>query len=146
MEFLYWHWVVLGIGLVLLELIIPSFTALWFGLGAIVVGLVLVVDPAASLTFQIACWAIVSAVLTLLWFKFLKPSVKHTGSIEQKDIEGETGLVIVKPLPHKSGTVRFSTPLLGIDEWAFTSDDQVEIGDQVQVIDINEHVLKVIKK
>ncbi|RYZ92270.1 MAG: NfeD family protein, partial [Moraxellaceae bacterium] len=29
-----WHWVVLGIGLILFELMLPSFTALWFGVAA----------------------------------------------------------------------------------------------------------------
>ena len=31
---LWWHWIVLGIILVLMELVVPSFTIFWFGLGA----------------------------------------------------------------------------------------------------------------
>ena len=30
----WWHWVLGGLGLVLLELALPSFFVIWFGLGA----------------------------------------------------------------------------------------------------------------
>ena len=35
----WWHWVVGGIVLILAELAIPSFFIVWFGLGALLVGL-----------------------------------------------------------------------------------------------------------
>jgi membrane protein implicated in regulation of membrane protease activity len=34
MQMLYWHWLVFGILLVIAEIFIPSFTIMWFGLGA----------------------------------------------------------------------------------------------------------------
>jgi len=145
MELLYWHWVVFGIGLVLFELIIPSFTALWFGLGAIFVGLLLVISPELSLTLQISCWAGVSAALTLTWFKVLKPSHKIVGQVSLQDVEGEIGLVIIKPSGNRLGKVRFSTPLKGHDEWEFKTDESVNVGDQIQVVNISENIL-VMKK
>jgi len=145
MELFYWHWVVFGIGLVLFELIIPSFTALWFGLGAIFVGLLLVISPELSLTLQISCWAGVSAALTFTWFKVLRPSHKIVGNVSLHDVDGEIGLVISKPSANKLGKVRFSTPLEGYDEWEFKIEESVHIGDQVQVINISENIL-VMKK
>jgi len=38
MQFLWWHWIVLGIVVVLLELAVPAFFLVWFGLGALIVG------------------------------------------------------------------------------------------------------------
>ena len=35
----WWHWIVGGIVLVLAELAIPSFFIVWFGLGALLTGL-----------------------------------------------------------------------------------------------------------
>jgi membrane protein implicated in regulation of membrane protease activity len=35
-QLLYWHWLVIGMILVVGEIFIPSFTILWFGLGALV--------------------------------------------------------------------------------------------------------------
>ena len=146
MELLYWHWIVLGIGLVLLELLIPSFTALWFGLGAISVGFMLLFDPTLSLTFQVSFWASVSAILTLSWFKYFKPEPKHGGNVSLADVEGEVGLVISKPSGGRSGKVRFSTPLQGVDEWHFKSDEDLEAGDQIEVIGIKDSVLKMKKR
>ncbi len=141
MEILYWHWIVFGIGLVLLELMIPSFTALWFGLGAVSVGLILIMMPSLTLTIQITMWALISAFLTTLWFKFLKPDLKHGGQVVLSDVEGEKGLVIIKPLASRCGKVRFSTPLLGVDEWEFQTEGEVEIGDQIQVVDVKNNIL-----
>ena len=145
MEFLFWHWIVFGIGLVLFELVIPSFTALWFGLGGIFVGLLLVIFPTLSLTVQISCWAAISVALTVMWFKVLKPSHHITDNVSLQDVDGEIGLVITKPSDNKLGKVRFSTPLKGHDEWDFKTDETVNIGDQVQVTGISENNL-VMKK
>ena len=41
MSFEWWHWIVLGIGLVIAELAVPAFFVIWFGLGALLVGLAL---------------------------------------------------------------------------------------------------------
>ena len=68
----YWHWLVLGMILIIAEIFVPSFTILWFGLGAIVVALILLVFPNMSLAWQLAVWAVSSSVLTFLWFIFIK--------------------------------------------------------------------------
>ena len=41
MDFEWWHWIVLGIALVIAELAVPAFFVIWFGLGALLVGLAL---------------------------------------------------------------------------------------------------------
>ena len=51
-KLLYWHWLVFGMLLMLLELVVPSFTIFWFGLGGLVVGLLLLLVD-FSLTWQI---------------------------------------------------------------------------------------------
>ena len=43
-QLLYWHWLVLGMLLVAGEIFIPSFNILWFGLGALLVGLLLLLE------------------------------------------------------------------------------------------------------
>jgi membrane protein implicated in regulation of membrane protease activity len=146
MDLLYWHWIVFGIALVLFELMIPSFTALWFGLGAILVGFLLTIWADLSLTFQISCWALVSAGLTLMWFKVLRPPHKISGEVALHEVEGEVGLVIAKPFEDRPGKVRFSTPLKGHDEWDFKCDEALDTGDQIQVIDIADNILLMKKR
>jgi len=64
----WWHWVLGGLGLVLLELALPSFFVIWFGLGALLVGLSMLALPTLSLTAQIALWITTSVMMVVLWF------------------------------------------------------------------------------
>jgi len=70
-QMLYWHWLVLGLLLVVGEIFIPSFTILWFGLGALVVGLIELFVP-MSLSTQVLLWTLSSVGFTLIWFKIIK--------------------------------------------------------------------------
>ena len=145
MEMLYWHWVILGILLILFELVIPSFTAMWFGLGAIIVGVFLWFQPDMSGSFQIIFWACLSGLLTFFWFRYFKP--KRDSRHAQKDeVEGELGLVVTLSSAARPGVVRFASPLLGEDEWQIKSDDVLEIGQQVIVSDVENNILTVRKR
>ena len=48
-EVLYWYWMVLGLILIVAEIFIPSFTILWFGIGAMLVGMTMLVVDILSL-------------------------------------------------------------------------------------------------
>lgn len=146
-ELLYWHWIVFGIGLILLEVFIPSFTALWFGAGAVLVGLLLALFPEMSATLQVVLWSAFSCTFTWLWFKFLKPlSVDKTkAGLSLEAIQGEVGQVLSVPDGERRGVLRFPAPILGSDEWSFITQDQLAIGDRVRVIDISGNSLIVTK-
>lgn len=147
-ELLYWHWVVFGIALMLLEIFIPSFTALWFGAGAVVVGLLMLLFPAMSLTTQVILWTVLSGTLTWGWFKYLKPlSIDKTkAGLSREAIVGEVGQVLTVPTEARRGMLRFPAPVLGSDEWQFISQDQLSIGDRVRVIDVSGNSLIVAKQ
>jgi membrane protein implicated in regulation of membrane protease activity len=53
MELVWWHWMILGLALGLLELVVPAFFVIWFGLGALLVGIVMLVAPDMAFTSQI---------------------------------------------------------------------------------------------
>ena len=147
LELVYWHWVVIGIALVLLEIFIPSFTALWFGAGAIIVGILLAVFPGLPIVAQILLWALLSSLLTWSWFKYLKPLSKDKtkAGLSREAITGEVGQVLVTPNDGRKGKLRFPAPVLGDDEWEFIAQDEVAIGDRVRVIDVSGNSLIVVK-
>lgn len=144
----YWHWLVFGMVLVIAELIIPSFTIFWFGLGGIIIGGVLLVAPQTSFTWQLFLWAIASGAMTFLWFKCFKPLMadRTKAGISREAIMGETGQVIRAPEADKRGVVRFTTPLLGAEEWPFICEQKVAAGDRVAVTDISGNTLIVTKR
>jgi membrane protein implicated in regulation of membrane protease activity len=145
MAMLYWHWLVLGMLLAMAEIFVPSFTLLWFGAGAFVVGLISWLAP-LSFTAQLWLWVISSVLFTIGWFKLLKPLMAdHTkAGLAREAAIGETGQVIRLPIAGGRGRVRFTTPLMGDDEWDFIAADDgaaLELGDRVFVKEISGNTL-----
>lgn len=146
-EILYWHWVVLGVLLMLSEIALTTFFVLWFGIAAVLMGGVLFVVPGIDLTWQILIWTILSSVLAFFWFKFLKPlSIDKTkAGLSREAIVGEVGQVISVPHDGMRGRLRFPAPILGTDEWLIISQDTLAEGDRVRVKDVSGNSLIVEK-
>lgn len=147
MTIAWWHWLVLGMCLIGLELLIPSFTIIWFGLGAVAVALLILVVPSVPLWLQVLLWAIASVLFTLMWFKYLRPKNSRTHAGQSKEaLVGETGIIIRGTADsYAKGTVRFRIAILGADEWTCFADEPLNVGDTVQVEDIEGQMLKVRK-
>lgn len=147
MTIAWWHWLVLGFCLIGLELLIPSFTIIWFGLGAVAVALLVLVVPGVPLWLQVLLWAIASVTFTLMWFKYLRPKNSRTHAGQSKEaLIGETGIIIRGTVDsYAKGTVRFRIAILGADEWTCYADELLSVGDTVQVEDIEGQMLKVRK-
>lgn len=145
-ETVYWHWLVLGIILIIAEIFIPSFTILWFGLGAVLVGTVMVLVD-LDFSMQILLWTIASVAFAVLWFWLLKPRAEDRNNTElaRQASVGEAGKVIKLPTETTNGKLRFSTPVLDQDEWEFICEDQVQLGDRLHIKEISGNHL-VVKK
>jgi inner membrane protein len=144
MQLLWWHWMVFGVVLVLLELAVPSFFLVWFGVGAILVGIVLAMLPSLSFSWQILTWIACSVVFVALWFRIFKPGLHKTRSGMAKGAAiGEVGLVTREIRPHGTGEVRFQKPLLGADVWESMADEEIRMGERVRVLDVEGNILKV---
>ena len=147
MQMEWWYWIVIGFCLIGLELIVPSFTIIWFGLGALVVGAISGVCSGLPVAAQVALWSLTSVCFTLLWFKFLKPKGDRThAGMSKEGIVGETGIIIRGTEDsYGRGTVRFRISVLGADEWNCYSNKILTVGDSVRVVDIEGQILKVTK-
>ena len=137
----YWHWIVLGLLLVITEIFITSFVVIWFGVSALIVGGVLLLFN-LGLPAQLFLWGALSAVSLAAWFKFVRPKMKDVSlsGMSRERIIGQEGMVIdVKETDR--GTVRFSLPVLGDDEWPFICKSPVAVGDRVTVSDLSGNTL-----
>ncbi|MFA5631016.1 MAG: NfeD family protein [Porticoccaceae bacterium] len=145
-QILYWHWLILGIALVIAEIFLVSFTALWFGLGAVAVGILAAVFP-LSIQMQLLLWILISGALAVFWFHYFRPRMtdKTKAGIAREAAVGEAGTVVRLPREQGRGRVRFTTPVLGDDEWEFICEQPVELGDRVYIKDFSGNSLIVIK-
>ena len=140
----WWTWVVGGIALILAELAIPSFFIVWFGLGAILVGLLMLVIPDLSLTAQLAVWTVASLAMVVLWFRVFKQSFYRTRiGTADGGVIGEIGVLVSAVAPFERGRVRFQRPLLGSEEWVCLADSPIAAGERVRVMAVEGSYLKV---
>lgn len=68
----YWHWWLLGVALLTLEMFAPGVFFLWLGLAAGVVGALVLVQPGMFWHWQVLVFAVLSVALIVvgrLWFK-----------------------------------------------------------------------------
>lgn len=140
----WWYWLVAGIVLVVAELAVPAMVLVWFGLGGILVGLILLAIPSLSLTAQIAIWTLASVGLVVLWFKLFKPSLHKTRvGMSTAAVLGEVGMLTRDVAPFQKGQVRFQKPIVGSDVWDCIADEAIKSGDRVKVLGIEGSFLKV---
>jgi len=145
-ELLWWHWAVLGFGLVLAELIMPSFVIIWFGLGGFLVMAALLIAPALSLTAQVLIWTASSIAMMVLWFRVFRRSYhKILIGRSSANVIGEIGMITAPVEPFKNGKVRFQKPLVGSDLWDCSAEEKIEIGARVRVASIDGNIVTVKK-
>lgn len=147
MELAWWQWMVLGLGLGLLELFVPSFFIIWFGLGALLVGVALLVVPGMAFSTQILLWTAASVAMTVLWFKVLRKDGGKTRSGQADTALGEIGVLVrAIELPGTEsgrGEVRFQKPVMGSDVWPCLADEAIAAGERVRVLAVDGQLLKV---
>jgi membrane protein implicated in regulation of membrane protease activity len=140
----WWHWAVLGIGLIIAELAVPAFFIVWFGLGALLVSVVVLVAPSLGLTAQLLTWTVASVAMVVIWFRIFKPGMHKTRiGMSDSNIVGEVGMLTRDVEPYQKGQVRFQKPLVGSESWECISDEVIKSGERVKVLGIEGSFLKV---
>ena len=144
-DILPWHWIVGGCFLIISEVFLASFFIMWFGIAAILVGVINSLFPQVSFPWLVVLWAFLTSTLAFLWFKLLKPlAVDRTkAGLSKESIVGQNGQVIYAPEHNGRGKLRFPAPILGSDEWPFLSENELVVGDRVTVVDVAGNTLVV---
>lgn len=142
MEMQWWIWLVFGVALILLELVLPTFFILWFGIGAVLVSLIALLAPDLQLDMQVLLWVLFSSVTTVLWFKLFrrkKADVRWTAD----SVIGEVGLLTASVSEFQKGRVRFQKPILGNEEWTCIADSDIAAGERVRLTAIEGNTARV---
>lgn len=74
----FWHWWVLGVTLIILEVFAPGAIFLWLGVAAAVVGLILWIIPSISWEWQLLIFSAISVLSIVLWRRYLKDHPTET--------------------------------------------------------------------
>jgi len=137
-----------GLGLALVELAVPSFFVIWFALGALFTGVVLLALPTIGFTAQMLVWTVASVAMTVLWFKYFR-NASRTRVGQADGALGEIGVLVraIEPLGVSSlrGEVRFQKPIMGADVWPCIADEAIAAGERVKVVAVDGQLLTVAK-
>ncbi|MDZ5604483.1 NfeD family protein [Pseudomonas sp. RP23018S] len=144
MEMQWWIWLVFGVALILLELVLPTFFILWFGIGAVLVAPIALLAPSLQLDGQGLLWLLFSSIIIALWFKVFrrkKPDVRWTAD----SVIGEVGLLTLAVSEFQKGRVRFQKPILGNEEWVCIADTDIPAGERVRLTAIEGNVARIVR-
>ena len=138
----WWHWIALGLLLIISEMATGTFISLGFGIAGIIVGLIDLIIP-MGFAYQITLWMILSIILITALFKWLKgqPSVSQAG---QSDYRFDTPGTVTQVIhPHRRGKVTFDSPVLGNTDWHAISDYELAKERRIKIIEVNGQLIKV---
>ena len=107
MELLWWHWLVIGLLLVLAELATPGgFFVIFFGFAALIVGALAGMGMGGPLWMQLLMFSVLSVVSLLLFRTRLLKAVQHDPQAPEVDsLVGEIGLLEGAIAPGQIGRI-----------------------------------------
>jgi membrane protein implicated in regulation of membrane protease activity len=126
-DFDFWHWLVLGLALIIIELFAWSTFFLWMGISAVVVGILLYLSPNMSWETQLLIFAFLSIVTIYLAKKFLKVETIDT-QLNERASRHVGNIYTVAELDNNGAKVKVGDSL-----WLAKGCDMV-IGQQVKVV------------
>lgn len=146
MEFLQslqaWHWLVLGLCLLLLELIGIGGFVLGMGLAALALALLTALMPAIDWHWQCVLFALLSVVLSWAYWKrfrrFNEATVQPLLNHRVQSLIGRK-VQLLTPLINGAGKVQIEDAL-----WAVSGSQQLPAGSWVEVVGASGMVLQVV--
>ncbi|PVX39813.1 hypothetical protein C8D76_10414 [Pasteurella langaaensis DSM 22999] len=136
-----WHWLMLGFGLLIAEIIVPGIFLLWWGLSALVVAGLMALFPALSFSTLSFIFAILAIFLSLIWWKYQRNRDyldDQKTALNQRDhaMIGAKGIV-EEVSANGIGRGRF-----GDTTWRIKG-ERLQIGDTIQVQSVQGITLNV---
>ena len=139
----WWHWVALGLILLIVEMNVGTFLFLGLGLAAAVVG---GVDYAMDLSFlqALLLWIVLSVAALAAWVRWFRERTVSTTGQSNHGLD-TPGTVTEAIASHRRGKVIFDTPVLGNTLWHATAAAELPEGTRVRIVEVNGQLIEVEK-
>ena len=138
---LWWHWIILGIVLLIAEITAGTFFMLGLGIAAIITGCIDLLFE-TSFTAELFIWITLCLISIAAWFTWVKEkTITQSG---QSNYRLDTlGTVTQEIKPHRRGTVLFDAPVLGNTTWHATAKINIAKETRVKIVEINGQLIEV---
>lgn len=140
-----WHWLILGVILIGLEVFAPSTLLLWPGVAAIVVGLLSALIPGMNIYVELILFGVLAFSSSILWLvKFKKPSEATDQPQLNRRAMQYIGRRIMLRESFEDGC---GSVVVDDSRWRAEAEDgaNLESGTRVEVTGVDGVTLKVVK-
>ena len=142
----YYIWLIFSVIAVVIEIMIPTFFALFTGIGFLFAALVAFFYP-ESFFLQLISVSIFMVIGVMVFKKKNIANVKTNKVGTHNEFVGIEGVVTVSILASKEGEVEMSTPIVGSRSWpAITCEGKIEKGSKIKIIELQGNTLLVKQK
>lgn len=130
-------WLAIGILLMVLEIVMPTFIVFWFGLSGVITAFSAWTGIVDSLLYQFLLFCVSSLIFLGLWFGFLKKRFVKETYDDKRDptllkLRGKCTAPIEAGKP---GEVELYESFHGLKKWKAYSDDSINLEDEIQVME-----------
>jgi len=136
----FWHWWVIGIVFVVLEVFSPAAFFLWLGVSAGIVGLFMLVQPEMTWEWQLSLFALFSVISTVVGRRWFASNQKQTDqpALNRRGEQYVGRIFTLKePIVNGAGKIKVDDTT-----WKISGTDMAA-GDKVRVVGVDGVVLKV---
>lgn len=128
-----WSWMSLGVILMILELLVPGTFLIWFGLGAILTGLTVLMVSGLTLSTQVLVFVIMSLICVAFGIFVY---AKVFGKNKEEELNQKTGanryigsrFTVIEPIKNGRGKIA-----VGDSVWIAISNKDFKKGDEITV-------------
>ena len=140
-DYLMWVWVGVFVFAIIFEFVTEEIVSIWFAIGAVPAFILSLFDE-AHWGIQIAVFFAVSAIFLFLTRPLIiKKMKKNEFKTNIDTVVGDTAVVTKEILPPEYGTVKLNSLI-----WTAVSEDEVGVGENVEVLSVQGNKLIVKKK
>jgi inner membrane protein len=136
----FWHWWIFAVALIIIEILAPSFFALWLAIAAFVTGLALFLMPELQWQTQIFMFAVLSVISIIAWRRYyIKNPIETDQPMLNRRGEQYIGRVITLKMPIEDGQGKVQ-----IDDstWKIEGED-CATGTKIKIVGVDNVVFQV---
>lgn len=141
----YFIWLILGVIAFVIEIMVPTFFALFTGIGFLFAAVVAYVFP-ESLFMQLMSVSIFMVIGAIIFKKKSIADVETNKVGTHNEFVGIEGVVTTLVSSDKEGEVELHTPILGSRSWpAITVDSEIDVGSKIKIVELQGNTVLVEK-
>lgn len=136
----FWHWWIFAVALVIVEILAPTFFALWMAIAAFLTGLLLFLVPDLQWEYQVFVFAVMSVMSIVIWRRYytMNPIETDQPMLNRRG-EQYIGRVITLKVPIEDGQGKVQ-----VDDstWKVEGED-CPAGTKVKIVKVDNVVFQV---